>query len=69
MKNQRRTFGIAGLIVLIAAAAAWYRFAPGEAPPGQPPLVTIDAQAVEGLRADFNRYANQTRLIVLLSPT
>jgi hypothetical protein len=69
IKNATRTFGVAGLVVLIAAVAAWYRFAPGEPPPGQPPLVTIDAAAVEGLRPEFNRNANETRLIVLLSPT
>jgi hypothetical protein len=69
MKHTRRTFGVAGLVVLIAAVAAWYRLAPGEAPAGQPTLVTIDAAALEGLRADFNRHANETRLIVLLSPT
>ena len=69
MKNTRRTFGIAGLVVLIAAAVAWYRFVPGEAPPGQPPLVRIDAAAIDELRAEFNRTANETRLIVLLSPT
>ena len=66
MKTSRRTFGVAGLVVLIVAAVAWYRFAPGEAPPGQPPLVTIDGIALEGLRAEFNRTANETRLIVLL---
>jgi hypothetical protein len=69
MKNARRTFGVGGLVVLIAAALAWYRFAPGEAPPGQPPLATVDAAALEGLRAEFNRNANETKLIVLLSPT
>jgi hypothetical protein len=69
MKNALRRVGVAGLVVLIAAAVAWYRFAPGEAPSGQPPLVTIDAAALEGLRSDFNRDPNQTRLIVLLSPT
>ena len=69
MKNARRTFGVAGLLVLLAAAVVWYRFAPGEAPAGQPPLVTIDAEALEGLRADFNRHGNETRLVILLSPT
>jgi hypothetical protein len=69
MTNARRTFGVAGLVVLIAAAVAWYRFAPGEVPTGQPALVTIDAEALEGLRADFNRHGKETRLIVLLSPT
>ena len=69
MKNARRRLGVAGLVLLIAAAVAWYRFAPGEVPAGQPALVTIDGEALEGLRADFNRSANETRLIVLLSPT
>jgi hypothetical protein len=31
--------------------------------------VTIDAAALESLQADFNRYANETRVIVLLAPT
>jgi hypothetical protein len=69
MKHARQTFGVAALGVLIAAAVAWYRFAPGEAPVGQPPLVTIDAAALEGLKADFNSHSNETRIIVLLSPT
>lgn len=69
MKNARQRVGAAGLIVLIAAAVAWYRFGPGEAQVGQPPLVTIDASALEGLRADFNRHSTETRVIVLLSPT
>jgi hypothetical protein len=69
IKNARRTFGVAGLVVLIAAVVAWYQFAPGEVPAGQPPLVTIDAAALEGLRAEFNRNADEATLIVLLSPT
>jgi hypothetical protein len=69
MKNARRRVGVAGLVVLIAAAVAWYRFAPGEAPAGQPPIVTIDAAALDGLRAEFNRHSNEARIIVLLSPT
>jgi hypothetical protein len=58
-----------GLVVLIAAVVGWYRFAPGDAPAGQPPLVTMDAAALEGLKADFNWHSNETRVIVLLSPT
>ena len=69
MKNTRQTLGVVGLVLVIAATVAWYRLAPGQAPAGQPPLVTIDAAALEALRADFNRYANETRLIVLLAPT
>ena len=35
--------------------------------PGQVPLVNI--QSIETLRAQFNRDAGQTRLIILVSPT
>ena len=69
MNNARRTLSIAGLVVLLAAVAAWYRLAPGEAPAGQLPLVTIDSGTLEGLKTEFNRNADATRLIVLLSPT
>ena len=69
MTNARRMFGIAGLVALLTAVAAWYRFAPGEAPAGQPALVAIDAGTLEALKAEFNRNANATRLVVLLSPT
>ena len=69
MMKSARTFGFAGLVILSAAVFAWYRFGPGETPPGQQPLVTIDAAALEGLRAEFNRNADETTLIVLLSPT
>lgn len=67
--NRRRTFGAAALLIVLAAAIAWYQFSPGVAPAGQPPLATLDATSLQALRADFNRDANLTRVIVLLSPT
>ena len=69
MKNRPRTFGLVALVVVLAAALVWYRFAPGEAPAGQPPLVALDTTSLDSLRADFNRDVNQVRLILLLSPT
>ena len=69
MTNRQRTFGIAALVIVFAMALLWLRFSPGNPPPGQGPLVTLDAGALQRLRADFNRYAKQPRLIVLLSPT
>lgn len=69
MKNRARTFGLLVLLVVLAAALAWYRFAPGDAPAGQPPLVALEANSLQSLRADFNHHVNQVRLIVLLSPT
>jgi hypothetical protein len=69
MKNRRRTFGLLALLIILAAAFVWYRFTPGDAPPGQPALATVDTTSLQTLRADFNRDMNQARLIVLLSPT
>ena len=63
---------IVALVVLLPDVTAGTRagwFTPGEAPHGQPPLVTMDAAALETLKADFNRAASGTRAIILLSPT
>ena len=69
MRNRRRTLGILALVIALALAVAWVLLRPGEAPAGQPPLVTLDSTALEALRADFNGESNQTRIIVLLAPT
>jgi len=50
----------------VLAAAVWYGYFGHQPPAGQPALATMDLAA---LRADFNRAADRTRLIVLLSPT
>ena len=39
------------------------------APAAQTPLAFLDSGSVEILRADFNRRADEVRIIVLLSPT
>jgi hypothetical protein len=69
MRNRRRTLGILALVVVLVLTVAWLLLRPGEAPAGQPPLVTLDPTSLEALRADFNRDSNLTRIIVLLSPT
>jgi hypothetical protein len=66
--NRKRLFLAALIVVLVGAAAVW-RFVPGEVPPGQPPLATLDAASLDTLRADFNRHAHQVRVVILLSPT
>ena len=50
----------------VLAAALWYGFLGHRAPSGQPALASMDLTA---LRADFNRAADSTRLIVLFSPS
>jgi hypothetical protein len=54
------------LMVLVAAAYAWWQFGTRYVPAGQPPLAAMDVAA---LRVEFNRAAGQTRVILLLSPT
>jgi hypothetical protein len=68
-KRTRLTFGVAGLVVALAAVFLWFRAAPGEAPPNQPAVVSLDSTALQALKADFNRDVEAVRLIVLLSPT
>ena len=65
----RRRLLLVAAIVAVAAAFAYYRCAPREVPAGQPPLATLDATALDTVRAEFNRAAGQVRIIVLLSPT
>ena len=68
--TAKRTTVIAGSIVAVAIALAWYVVGgPRVVPPGQPPLVTLSAAGLAELRADFNRDADKVRVILLLSPT
>jgi hypothetical protein len=54
------------VLFLAAAAAVSCGVFRHQAPSGQPPLAAMDLTA---LRTDFNRAADRTRLILLLSPT
>ena len=69
--NRRRL--LIALLVMIAVIGAgifaWQRFGTHYTPAGQPPLATLDAGSLATLKADFNRAAGETRMIVLLSPT
>ena len=69
MTSNRRTLGICTIAILVALAVAYVLLGPGEAPAGQPPLVTVDLLSLEALRGEFNRESSQPRVIVLLSPT
>ena len=54
------------LVALGAGAYAWWQFGTRHVPAGQPPLTAMDVAA---LRDEFNRAADRTRVIILLSPT
>ena len=67
MKKYRWILLVA--LVAVVAVFAWFRFATHDAPPGQPPLTTLDASSLDAFRQEFNREAGKTRIVVLLAPT
>jgi hypothetical protein len=69
MNRRRSRIVLVTLAAVVVAALLWYFYGPRYVPEGQPPLATLRADRLEALRADFNRDAGRTRIIVLLSPT
>jgi hypothetical protein len=67
MRRYRRL--LLFVLVAIAGAFVWLRLATHNTPAGQPPLVHLDSASLATLKADFNRAAAGTRMIVLLAPT
>jgi hypothetical protein len=66
---KRLRLPVITVLVLIAAAFAWWRFGTRHVPEGQPPLATLDTTTIAALRDDFNDATGRTRIIVLLAPT
>ncbi len=63
---MRRRSIIAVVALALLGAAAYYRYIPGQAPTGQPPLTNLDPAAFEH---QFRAAAAGPRVLVLLSPT
>ena len=66
---SRRRLLLILVFVAVVGTFAWARFAAHNVPVGQPSLAYLDSAPLETLKADFNRAANETRIVVLLSPT
>jgi hypothetical protein len=66
---NRRTLLLILVVLAIGGAFGYVRFATHHAPAGQPPLAYLDSGSLAALKDDFNRAANETRIIVLLAPT
>lgn len=58
-----------GLLALLVPVLGVGACGPGAAPGGQPPMVVMTEQAMETVRQQFNQAADQTRVVLLLSPT
>jgi hypothetical protein len=65
----RRKLLVILVLVALAGALGYFRFATHDAPAGQPPLAYLDPGSLAALKADFNGAAGETRIILLLSPT
>jgi hypothetical protein len=65
---SRRTRVTIVVIVVALALFGWLGLS-HNTPAGQPPLVDVTPASVAALKADFNRAAGGTRILVLLAPT
>jgi hypothetical protein len=63
---KRRSNVVAAVVLALLGAAAYYRYAPGQAPAGQSPLANLDQASFE---QQFRAAAAGPRVLVLLSPT
>lgn len=66
--RRRKSIGFA-IVAIVLVAVAYRYFGTHNVPAGQAALVTLDAGSLDTLRADFNRSAGETRIVILLSPT
>ena len=57
------------LLAVILVAALFYFYGGSEAPSGQPPLERVTAQNVADIKSQFNLAKDDTRVLLLLSPT
>ncbi len=64
MTRLLRTLSIIALLALTLQGCG-----PGNAPAGQPPMITMTAEAMETLQEQFNAAPEATRVVLLLSPT
>jgi hypothetical protein len=63
---KRKLIVTVAVLVALLGAAAYYRYIPGQAPTGQPPLANFDPASFE---QQFRAAAAGPRVLVLLSPT
>lgn len=61
-----RTTAATGILLMGLAAIAC---GPGAAPTGQQPMAIITRDSLESFRTAFNEASDQTRVVLLLSPT
>lgn len=63
---KRKVIVTVAVIAALFGVAAYYRYVPGHAPAGQPPLANLDQASFE---QQFRAAAAGPRVLVLVSPT
>ena len=63
---KRKLIVTVAVLAALLGAAAYYRYAPGQAPAGQAPLANLDQASFE---QQFRAAAAGPRVLVLVSPT
>jgi hypothetical protein len=66
MKKQAIIFAVVAVLVLLVVAYLW---APGSAPRGQEPVLTLSDKNLGEFENAFDAEADVPRLVLLLSPT
>jgi len=56
-------------VTVVAVLGGIYFTRAGHAPKNQPPLMEMNASALDGFQAEFNQTSASLRVILLLSPT
>jgi hypothetical protein len=63
------TVALLAIATIAGAGFVWLKHSPRRTPAGQPALSRLDAATLPAFRDAFNAHADETRVIVLLSPT
>jgi hypothetical protein len=69
--NENSRLKLAGILLVALAVLllAWRQYGPAYTPSPQPPLEALNAANLHDVRDAFNADPQQTRLLLLFSPT
>ena len=67
--NEEALRHACGACSFCALSFGWHYYGGSRVPAGQPALISLNAQNLDGLRAAFNAASDDVRVVLLLSPT
>lgn len=67
LRSSKYAFWVIGIIA--AFLIVWYLWLSKGTPPGQPRLTSLTQNNLDHFKNDFNGAADESRLLLLLSPT